>query len=236
MKFFRLLIGDIPLFSDAVERLRATMNWFRFFQRKPKMQLTEEEKYEDWVMSRIEYLEKKIAQYETTHELYSDLVLEATFYHIRFVENEGRNLDRIRKEFVDFAIKHKDTLIDIYAQSEEIRKCAKDWEYKIWLGQLQEFYRNTDIRGFRGDGEGFTVLLWGCAGRVLVTIQDALAFDNPDAEFGGANITLIFDETSKEARGGVQSLCATKDEALALLKASSENFPKMYSDEDVGVI
>jgi len=52
------------------------------------------------------------------------------------------------------------------------------------------------------------ILVWGCAGRVVMTIN------GKDAE----DLSVIFDETSEEPRAGRQGIHATKEQALELLE------------------
>jgi len=68
------------------------------------------------------------------------------------------------------------------------------------------------------------------AGRVLLTIQDKLARDDPENEFDGAHLTLIFDEAAGYPRGGVQGHAATRDEALGMLKTLNDYMPTLAPD------
>lgn len=68
------------------------------------------------------------------------------------------------------------------------------------------------------------MLLWGSAGRVLLTLEDSLLQGDPLARYDGATLTLIFDEDSPAARGGIQSLAATADEAERLLLDAMAHF------------
>jgi hypothetical protein len=99
---------------------------------------------------------------------------------------------------------------------ESSREFAQSWrpgaEFGLEMADtaLKVYYHASDERGHRSDVDGLTCLLWGCAGRVLITIKDYLI---PDVD-----LTLILDESSEYPRGGIQSLSGTKDQCLELLE------------------
>jgi hypothetical protein len=99
---------------------------------------------------------------------------------------------------------------------EASRKFAQSWrpgaEFGLEMGEiaLKAYYDASDERGHRSIVDGLTCLLWGCAGRVLITIKDELESD--------VDLTLILDESSEYPRGGIQSLNGTRDHCLELLE------------------
>jgi hypothetical protein len=99
---------------------------------------------------------------------------------------------------------------------EASRKFAQSWrpgaEFGLEMGEtaLKAYYDASIERGHRSHVDGLVCLLWGCAGRVLITIKDDLI---PDLD-----LTLILDESSEYPRGGIQSLNGTKDQCLELLE------------------
>lgn len=78
--------------------------------------------------------------------------------------------------------------------------------------------------------EHMKIMMGGSAGRVLLTIQDRYSQGDPRSIYGGAWVTLIFDETSEYPRGGVQGHCATKDEALRLIQDCIDYMPALFPD------
>ncbi len=173
-------------------------------------------------------------KYQTSKEITTSLMAEACMAEM-YLTGEC-DLDRLRASVVSFMERHEKALLEVARASKEIQEAERVFENSVWLPRLQKYYQNSDSRGHSGNGDGFRALLWGSAGRVLLTLQDLHGVDHPDSKFGGAHITLIFDETANYARGGIQSLCATKEEALKLVKAATENFPVLAPDSEVSVI
>ena len=90
-----------------------------------------------------------------------------------------------------------------------------------------------DWNHFSGVTEKVKIMLGSSAGRVLLTIQDRYKHGDPKCSFDGAMVTLIFDGTSKNPRGGLQSLCAKRDEALGLIQDAIDNMPKLIEDQEI---
>lgn len=84
--------------------------------------------------------------------------------------------------------------------------------------------------------ESMKILMAGSAGRVLITMQDRFPQNDPRSIFGGAWVTLIFDETSPWPRGGVQGHCGTKDEILALIQACIDYMPELLPDNNISIM
>lgn len=155
----------------------------------------------------------------------------------RFHLTEGQGgLGRLRPEAVTFYLAHRDVLLEIAAHNDRIVGRARQWEERHWIGEgcLQGYYRRSSSRGHSAETGTLKALLWGSAGRVLLTLKDTLPAGHPEGKFGGAWITLIFDESADHCRGGVQGYCATAEEALGLLDAA-EYLPPMRPDKSVTV-
>lgn len=84
---------------------------------------------------------------------------------------------------------------------------SRKWQLFVWSDWLQDYYRKSDARGHAATVGGIEILVWGCAGRVVMTINGK---HNED-------LSVIFDETSKKPRAGQQGIHATKDQAVSLL-------------------
>jgi len=176
----------------------------------------------------------RIHAYKTTGEMSSRLVTEAVLCDMHWNEFGGES-KRLRDTVRAYYTNHKDVLLEVAEKNKKITARAREWEEKNWIGadKLQGFYQKSPARGHSVETETYKALLWGSAGRVLLTLQDRYPQGNPNSKFGGAWITLIFDEDSPECRGGVQGYCATFDEAMGLLNAAFDKFPKMKQDDEV---
>lgn len=175
-----------------------------------------------------------IWEYKKTGEMTSRLVVQAVLAKCAFGYKDG--LSNLRRTTAAFYEQQKETLLEIAAKNDQITERAREWELKHWFGGLQKMYKDSPARGHSGHNRVCKVLLWGCAGRVMVTISDRYNKDNKKSKFGGAWISLIFDEDSPTARGGVQGYCATLEEALGLLDASSKDLPALKPDKKVTML
>jgi hypothetical protein len=81
----------------------------------------------------------------------------------------------------------------------------------------------------------YKVMMMSTGGRVLITVQDRYAQEHKKSKFGGAWISMIFDESAGWPRGGVQGHCATRDEGVGLIQALIDDMPKMKPDKNIGI-
>jgi hypothetical protein len=81
----------------------------------------------------------------------------------------------------------------------------------------------------------YKIMMCGSAGRVLVTIQDSRKQSDPESKFGGAILTVIYDESSDYPRGGIQSHVGTKKELLGLIEAYRSPELNFQPDSDVRI-
>lgn len=173
--------------------------------------------------------DRRIAKYLDTGELSSSLLVDALLFKEHFPER----LPSLCKEVVAYYQKHWRALRAIHADGDDVR--AAVGAFRPVIDALRAYYKATSARGHSGAKDGLKALLWGSAGRVLLTLQDERSQGDPLSKFGGANITLIFAEGGEPPNASLQSLCATKGEALALLKAARDDFPLLKPDADVCV-
>lgn len=177
--------------------------------------------------------EVQIAEYKKTGEITSSLGMDAALASGYLLE--GHDMSRLRSDFQEYIIKHRDTLIEIHQTVQGYHTAERIFENLHWLPRIQKYYNDSTDRGHSAKGDGFKALLWGCAGRVLLTLQDLYAQDNPKSKFGGAKVTMIFDETATVARGGIQSYIGTKDEVLGLLRAATVTELRFKPDKKVNI-
>lgn len=124
----------------------------------------------------------------------------------------------------------------ILAASKEIDVEVKKWNDRNFRN-VQGYYSLSTYKGHEASTKDFKVLVYGCAGRLLITIQDHRA----DGKYKGAWMTLIGPEDPTDCkedgstRAGWQGLAATKEEAVALLRDSMA-MPCLNPDKTVGII
>lgn len=173
--------------------------------------------------------QQTLDEYAQTGELRSSLVSNATVARM-YITGECQP-DRLRSSVLALWQRNGAALLAIAAASDDISYAARKFERLRWLGGLQQLYRGSEARGWSGSAGDFKALMWGSAGRVLIQLEDV----DRRGKYGGARVTLIFDEESPTPRGGVQGLAATRDEALSLIAAATERMPTMLPDKEVTI-
>jgi len=108
----------------------------------------------------------------------------------------------------------------ISAAEQDICNAIDQMAKTVWSGWLQVYYRQSSARGHSCVIDGTEILIWGCAGRVTMTINGK---SNED-------LSVIFDESSTEPSAGLLSIHATKEQAITLLNALTENSLKFQAD------
>jgi len=124
----------------------------------------------------------------------------------------------------------KDECGDIKYSIKQVTQRARKFEVVRWM-EIQHLV--DQYNGISGETPDFKVAAMSTAGRLLITISDTKGPDK--GKFGGAWISLI-GEDGNPGRMGVQGLCATKDEALALLDIAIKSLPTMRNDDGLGIM
>lgn len=211
------------------------------------------------MQNRLAHDQKQIDKYMHDRQIDSHIAIIAVLACMYLEANVDE--ESIRYEVKQFYNKNRKELLQIKSEVDEICAASKQWECQHWFGGTQKPLTNEEINKrnmevikfdkerkppvaglqkicYQSDGpllgqhEDFEILMLSSAGRVLLTIQDA----KPQGKFNGAWITLVFDETADYPRGGVQGQCGTKDELLALLKASSDNLPELKPRPNLSLV
>ncbi len=176
---------------------------------------------------------ERVDRYKASGHIDTRFLLDATLALSRF--EDGVKLKDYRPELRQLYEQEGDTLIQAGFCVRRINVVVRELEQKLWFPWMQKYFRDSEARGHSADGPGFHALLWGAAGRVLLTLRKRTP-DGSGEELFEPSITIIFDETSSEARCGIQGLDATETEAVGLLRAAMEHLKEFYPDEAVSVI
>lgn len=162
------------------------------------------------ICNRCEYMD----DYKEDGIINSKLMLDA--FMARFYFEEG-DLNRLKVEIREYYMQNKTTLLSIANDVEEIHQLTDRFEHKHWLPYLKKYWNGTDKRGHIAESKNNTIMMWGCAGRVLITAKEK-----------HSDITMIFAdcEYTKEEerflpggrqRGGIQGINATKKAAVNIM-------------------
>ena len=103
--------------------------------------------------------------------------------------------------------------MEVKLDYEAIREAITAFDRRVWFGAgLQAYVQNATKKGHRcQSAEQIDILLYAIAGRVLITFRDLRS---------ESEITLITGEDETTPRMGMQSINATRDEALRYIQGA----------------
>jgi hypothetical protein len=168
------------------------------------------------------YRKEAMEAYKRDNKITTKLLTEAALAECYFDVNF--NLNRIRKDIVDFCYANKKELKRIKQDSDEIHSYVDHFQSEVWDSYLGKYYKDSDNRGHSTKVGDTKILMWGSAGRVLITLENGLD-----------NVTMIFCE-SEVMRGGIQGIYATKENAIELIKTATIKNLEFKRDDEVSCI
>lgn len=182
-------------------------------------------KDKEWVSTETICLDcdkgERLAEYRHTRRLSMKTMLDASFWKNDYsylhgwgnepapawmqesdrADQRARIAERLRTEE-----KYEGLYREIIDAEEILRKGVKAWEQAVWFGGLQKYYRKSKDRGHAARAGDLKMLVWGCAGRVMVTLHR-----------DDDSVTVLCDESSTEPRSGLHGIDATRDAGVAIL-------------------
>lgn len=179
-----------------------------------------------------------ILDYHDDGRICTKLMVEASMAK-REYERRQTNNARVLRLDVDFMYTHyMDDYLKVADAVEKLDHEVKAFDEKIWLPSLLDYYNKSSDRGHRTrrNKEGFRALMWGCAGRVMITLEKGK---------NGPTFTMIFSDWVPKTesdfemlakygrtRGGIQGIDATFEEAMEMVKWAQKGL-KFRADKQV---
>lgn len=118
----------------------------------------------------------------------------------------------------------------ISGEYESVMAAVKAFERNVWFPWMKTYWNDAVTRGHRSQIAGLDVLVWGCAGRVVITLQDPITNDS---------VTVITDESSDSSCMGIQGIDTTAPNAIRLLHfacdCTSDLKERIKADDKVGM-
>lgn len=169
--------------------------------------------------------------YKKSGIISTKLLMEASMADYRF-NNEfyttEQLLSQIRPEIKEFLLQNKNTLLEINVTNKKAQELTTAFEGKHWVPYLKKYWNKSSHRGHQAKVDDVTVLMWGSAGRVLVTCRRE-----------DQDVTMIFSDykESDTLCGGVQGVNGTKETIIEILNTvvSAEKL-KFKHKEDVTIL
>ncbi len=162
-------------------------------------------------------LEERLKDYKETQIITQSLVTTAQLE--RVAREYGYN--GIREDYKHVYQKNWKTFRELLISVEKLYLYQNQIQEKYWTPWLYDYWMQAKVKGHSCSTDSFKVLLWGCAGRVLVTLENT-----------EAQVTLYFQEAPTFIPS-FRSLTGTFEQLDNLLKDGAANFPKLVPDTDV---
>jgi hypothetical protein len=176
--------------------------------------------YADDGSGKIEHLlcdncevDDRIQEYRDNGIVSSKLATEAAMAHYYLNESNDPNLYHLREEARHYYLKYKKDLLEIAEGNKKIGSAITEFEKKHWLPYIKKYWNDASMRGHEAKIDGMKVMMWGSAGRVLITIQK-----------GEHDVTMIFSDYEKQTtpNGGQQGINAPVSVALDMIEAATK--------------
>lgn len=165
---------------------------------------------------------ERLEEYAKTDELTTQVMVRASIENVHREYGKGVTCPSERN-----------LLARAWASTEAVQRAAKEFERAVWFGGLSGKVRAAKHRGWRASfeiaGESHKVLVWSCAGRVVFTIE-------PDDE--ARHVSLICAEDEDRPTMGIKGICATEQQAIAMLAGACAAYQRGMAferDDKVGM-
>jgi hypothetical protein len=204
----------------------------------------------------LTFEKKWIKVYAEVHAAVADIAFKGKEFELKhwmgFCDEDVKALLKLRRRWNHFDWENEtkeagDTMRDLWNPSPDYLNPERDRsDESYWRKSWQPYIDRRDKKPLQetlaehrshlsAELPKMKVMMGASAGRVLLTLQDRFKQGDPESIYGGAWVTLIFDETAGHPRGGLQGQCATRDEAVALIQAVIDDMPKLVEDQEVWI-
>lgn len=115
---------------------------------------------------------------------------------------------------------------------ESINESTQKFRETLWEPWLQNYYQKSPDRGHSSKFRGVTLLIWGCAGRIILTFK----YPEITKEYD-EHVTLIGTDSKKEIQLGILGINTTAKKAKEMidLATSIPEVVRMYLGSDTNV-
>jgi len=153
-----------------------------------------------------------IQEYRDTGIVSSKLSTEAAMANYHFTEGDP-TMAHLREEARHFFLKYKKDLLEVATGSKKIEKAIHDFEVKHWLPYVKKYWNDATMRGHEAKIGNMKVMMWGSAGRVLITLDN-----------GKHDVTMIFTDYEKQItpNGGQQGIHAPVGVAVEMIETATK--------------
>jgi len=159
----------------------------------------------------------------------TNLMIEASLAKLHLVEFNGDSLNRLVPWVRSSYERYREIWLRISTTTDKVHDKIREFEGQLWLPKLQQYWNKSKSRGHSGDNEFCHAMMWGSAGRVLITIQPPKVKQKKHFE----TLTAIFGDSADYCRGGIQGMNGTEEQLLALADNLINHFPELKTDDKV---
>ena len=177
-------------------------------------------------------MDEDIQDYIKNGVICMSLMMEASMAKLHLVEFNGDSLNRLVYWVRSSYERYRSIWLRIAATTDKIHDKEREFESKLWLPKLKQYWNDSSNRGHSGNNKFCHVMMWGSAGRVLFTIRPPKSKQKTQRE----DLTFIFDDSSDVCRGGIQGINGTEEQLLVLANAAIEHCPELKNDDKVSYV
>ncbi len=154
-----------------------------------------------------------IQEYRNTGIVSSKLSMEAAMAEVHLVEFKGDSLHRLRADARHFLLKYKKDLLELVEGNKKIGDAIQKFEEKHWLPYIKKYWNDATMRGHEAKIGDMKAMMWGSAGRVLITLEK-----------GKYDLTMIFSDYEGQTtpNGGQQGIHAPVSIALDMIETATK--------------
>lgn len=189
------------------------------------------------ICSKVEVVE----EYRKSKTIHTSLLTEATIAKGYFTERW--DMSRMREEYREFYYQNRKLLLEVAESGEKMSKLVDRFDNEAWNKWLKKYWNDVDYRGHEAKVGKLSVLMWGCAGRVMITVGSKEPYQSFTMIFSDYNVTeddiKKYGEMMKQ-KGGIQGITATEAEALDMLTqvldANTKNKLKFKRNDNVHML
>lgn len=194
----------------------------------------------DRVLCRWCSLKEDLDEYIKTEYLNTRLITEGACGKI-WMTSENNNIDRLNPTYYNLLKTYGATLLKLANISEYLHLRAKLFEKSVYGPIIQPAYAKENFRYLSDKKDDIKILVGGCAGRVLVTLETPQAditfigLDEPEDEEFNKKYRI---EPGSKFRMGVQNCHGKLEDIKEIIQKiqNNKNNIKLKKDDEVSII
>jgi hypothetical protein len=168
-----------------------------------------------------------VVELEQSKRVFGQAALEA-------FQNEGTLTTRLVSEFSMEQVRRERrpsdaethaVMVQLGDVKQRLDDAINEFAEKVWASWLKTYYRENEYRGLEANSGNVNLLVWGCAGRVMLSLR------RRDYDDESLHVTLIGADGKRDGeRLGLQGINFHCEKAIQLVQEASRLGPSLETD------